>query len=210
MKSRCLASIRRCAIAHGKFTAILTIEQQDKDSNQNFVRIEKFGPQFQNCRGQGFCFRRFIIYGHDHAQFSFAVQLPAGKHCRREERISQLFRTFNGYVFHALFENTTRRRCSTLQRKKEAHKRNLYFHLPVAIPCGPSMRIIQNDASYVTLQDIYEKFCEDAGFAREDPIFMMGEKTKAVIRENRKNQGRPVSGNFEHLPSVLLTRCTGQ
>lgn len=54
------------------------------------------------------------------------------------------------------------------------------------------MRIIQNDSSYVTLADIYERYCEDAGIVREDPIFMMGEKTKALCRDCRKNQGRMV------------------
>lgn len=73
------------------------IVSQDKDNNQTFIRIQKFGPKFENCRGQGFCFRRFTIYGHDNSKTSFAVQLPSGKHCRREERIAQLFRTFNGY-----------------------------------------------------------------------------------------------------------------
>ena len=121
------------------------------------------------------------------------MQLPSGKHCRREERIAQLFRTFNGYVYmHGLHGKSIQAFHSTLHRKKESHKRNLYFHLPVAVPCGPSMRIVQNDSSYVTLADIYEQYCDSAGIVREDPIFLMGEKTKVVLREFKKVNGRPV------------------
>ncbi|KAF7789373.1 hypothetical protein EIP86_000317 [Pleurotus ostreatoroseus] len=161
---------------HGKFDEIEVPGQytEDKDSNQAFIRIQKFGPKFENCRGQGFCFRRFSVYGHDNSKTSFAVQLPSGKHCRREERVAQLFRTFNGVLY----------------RKKETHKRNLHFHVPIAVPCGPSMRILQNDSSYITLADIYEQFCDDAGIMREDPIFLMGEKGKAALREFRKLHGR--------------------
>ena len=36
--------------------------------------------------------------GHDGSTTSFAVQLPSGRHCRREDRTAQIFRTLNGYV----------------------------------------------------------------------------------------------------------------
>ena len=82
--------------------------------------------------------------------------------------------------------------CRTLQRKKESHKRNLYFHLPVAVPCGPSMRLMQNDSSYVTLADIYEQYCESTGILREDPMFLIGEKSKNILRELKKINPRQV------------------
>ena len=71
---------------------------QDKDSNQNFIKIAKFDSKFENCKTQGYCFRRLTVHGHDNSRTSFAVQLPSGRHCRREERVMQMFRTFNGYA----------------------------------------------------------------------------------------------------------------
>ena len=85
--------------------------------------------------------------------------------------------------------------CSTLNRKKEARKRNLHFHLPAAVSCAPNLRLLQNDASYITLGDIYDQHCEDSGMAREEPVMMIGEKVKATLREYKQRNGRPVSAH---------------
>lgn len=77
---------------------ILMLEQQDKDSNQNFVRIQKFGPKVENYRTHGCCWRRLTVIGNDHSKTTFAIQTPSGRHSRREERAIQVFRTFNGSV----------------------------------------------------------------------------------------------------------------
>jgi len=80
----------------------------------------------------------------------------------------QLFRTFN----HAL------------TRRKESRKRNLHFHFPLAVSLGTSVRLLSNDPSYVSLQDIYDRHCDELGITREDPILMAGEKIRAVLRES--------------------------
>ncbi|KAI0352960.1 atypical/PIKK/TRRAP protein kinase [Trametes cingulata] len=162
---------------------------EDKDTNQNFVRIRRFGPKYDNCRSHGYCYRRLTIKGHDGSTTSFAVQLPSGRHCRREERTMQIFRTLNG----------------TLTRKKETRKRNLHFHLPAAVSCAPNLRLLQNDASYVTLGDIYDQHCEEIGMAREEPILMCGEKVKAAMREYKQRNGRmPSKGEYFLLKKELL------
>ncbi|KAI6047148.1 hypothetical protein EDC04DRAFT_2864285 [Pisolithus marmoratus] len=147
---------------------------EDKDSNQNFVHIQRFGPKFENCRSHGYCWKRFTVHGNDHSRTSFSVQLPSGRHCRREERVMQVFRMFNG----------------ALSRKKEARKRNLNFHIPAAVSCSPSLRLLQHDSSYVTLGDIYDRHCEEHGITREDPILVSGEKVKRVLLEFRQSMGR--------------------
>lgn len=150
---------------------------EDKDSNQNFVHIQRFGPKFENCRSHGYCWKRFTVHGSDHSKTSFSVQLPSGRHCRREERVMQVFRMFNG----------------ALSRKKEARKRNLNFHIPAAVSCSPSLRLLQNDSSYVTLGDIYDRHCEEHGITREDPILVSGEKVKRVLLEFKQSMGRTPS-----------------
>ncbi|PCH41022.1 hypothetical protein WOLCODRAFT_151061 [Wolfiporia cocos MD-104 SS10] len=161
---------------YGKFDEIEVPGQytEDKDSNTAFIKILKFGPKYENCRSHGYCWRRLIIYGHDNSKTSFAVQLPSGRHCRREERVMNLFRTFN----------------ATLYRKKESRRRNLHFHIPVAVPCGNSLRLLHNDSSYITLGDIYDQHCENTGMGREDPIIYIGEKFKAAMREYQLVNGR--------------------
>ncbi|KAI9001012.1 atypical/PIKK/TRRAP protein kinase [Trametes punicea] len=162
---------------------------EDKDTNQNFVRIRRFGPKYENCRSHGYCWRRLTIKGHDGSTTSFAVQLPSGRHWRREERTMQIFRTLN----------------NTLSRKKESRKRNLHFHLPAAVSCAPNLRLLQNDSSYITLGDIYDQHCEDSGMAREEPVMMIGEKVKVAMREFKKRNGRlPSKGEYNTLKKDLL------
>ncbi|KAG6332834.1 hypothetical protein ID866_6255 [Astraeus odoratus] len=125
---------------------------EEKDSNQNFIHIQKF------------------VHGNDHSRTAFSVQLPSGRHCRREERVMQV-----------------------LRRKKEARKRNLNFHIPAAISCSPSLRLLQYDSSYITLGDIYDRHCEEHGITREDPILMSGEKLKRVLLDLKQSAGRVTS-----------------
>ncbi|KAG1739690.1 hypothetical protein EDB19DRAFT_1978086 [Suillus lakei] len=129
---------------YGKFDDIEVPGQytEDKDSNQNFIQIQQFGPKFENCR---------------------SYQDTAGADSR------------------------------ALVRWKESHKQNLLFHIPAAISCSPSLRLLQIDSSYITLGDIYDHHCKEAGLSREDPILVSGEKVKSVLLEFRQKSGWAVS-----------------
>ena len=72
---------------------------QHVDNSSQFSRVQQFGPKFEICRGQGYCFKRLFIHGHDGTRHTFAVQVPAGRFVRREERVMQLFRTLSLYVY---------------------------------------------------------------------------------------------------------------
>ncbi|KAJ7180147.1 FAT domain-containing protein [Mycena crocata] len=146
---------------------------EDKDSNQNFIRIQKFGPKFENCRTHGFTWKRITIHGTDNSKTSFSIQLNSTRSSRREERVMQIFRTFNG----------------ALHRKKESRKRNLSFHIPAVVSFSPNLRLFQTDSSYVSLGDIYDLHCEENGFAKEDPFLFAGEKIKKVLREYFSQSG---------------------
>ncbi|KNZ81468.1 Transcription-associated protein 1 [Termitomyces sp. J132] len=150
---------------------------EEKDSNQNFVRIQKFAPKVENCRSSGVCWRRFTLYGSDNSRIAFAVQLPGYRQYRREDRVSQLLRTFN----------------SALSRKKESRKRNLHFHLPAAVSFSPLVRLVQMDASYIPLGDIYDRHCNAIGISREEPILYSGEKVKKVLKEFRQSTLRQLT-----------------
>ncbi|KAI8618395.1 hypothetical protein BC830DRAFT_946632 [Chytriomyces sp. MP71] len=121
-----------------------------KDNNKDFIRIDRFTPEVEVFRGH----RRLTIRGHDGSLHPFVVQHPAARNCRREERIIQLFRIFN----------------SVLERKKESRRRGLLFHLPIIVPLSPMVRIIQDDTSYKSLQDIFEQHCVESGIHKEEPI----------------------------------------
>ncbi|KAF9485316.1 hypothetical protein BDN70DRAFT_848082 [Pholiota conissans] len=142
---------------------------EDKDTNQYFVRIQKFAPKFENCRSNGSWWKRLTLHGNDNSKTSFTVQLPCHRQYRREDRVIQIFRTFNG----------------ALGRNKESRKRNLTFHLPSAVSCSPNVRLYQTDSSYISFGDIYDLHCETKGMSREEPILFMGEKVRKVLRDYR-------------------------
>jgi len=151
-----------------------------KDKNQDFIRIDRFLPGTYSdktltvrampnkpldvdlVRGTQVCHRRLKIRGHDGSIHPFQIQHPAGRHCRREERVAQLFRIFN----------------ATLLKRKESRRRNLQFNLPVMVPLSSNVRMIEDDASYVSLQGIYEDYCRRNGVNKDDPVLYTIEKLR--------------------------------
>jgi transformation/transcription domain-associated protein len=77
------------------FCSFIATNVQHKDSNADFIKIDRILPVVDNVRGHGVSYKRLTFRGHDGSLHPFAVQYPAARHCRREERISQLFRMFN-------------------------------------------------------------------------------------------------------------------
>lgn len=147
---------------------------QHKDKNADFIRIERFLPNVELVRGIGVCHRRLKIRGHDGSVHPFAIQHPAARNCRREERILQLFRHFNG----------------TLSKRKESRRRNLNFHLPLMIPLAPHIRMVQDDPTYITLQGIYEDHCRKSGMSKDDPILFTMDKMRSLM-ENKVDTSSP-------------------
>ncbi|ETN36411.1 uncharacterized protein HMPREF1541_08688 [Cyphellophora europaea CBS 101466] len=150
--------------------------QQHKDKNSDFVRIERFMPTVELVRGNNICHRRLTIRGHDGSLHPFAVQHPTGGKVRREERIVQLFRIFN----------------QTLFKRKESRRRNLYFHLPIFVPIAPHIRLVQDDASYVTLQTIYEDYVRSVpDMSRDDPMLFLLEQSRTMVEQQKTNPRTP-------------------
>ena len=143
---------------------------QHRDKNQDFVRIERFLANVDLVRTVGFSHRRLKIRGHDGSIHPFAIQHPAARHSRREERILQLFRIFNG----------------VLAKRKESRLRNLSFYLPLMVPLAPSLRLVQDDASYISLQGVFEDHCRRNGTNKDDPVLFTMDKMRALT-EQRTN-----------------------
>ncbi|KAI4175603.1 MAG: hypothetical protein LQ343_001594 [Gyalolechia ehrenbergii] len=149
---------------------------QHRDKNTDFVRIERFLPDVDLVRTVGFSHRRIKIRGHDGSIHPFAIQHPAARHSRREERILQLFRIFNG----------------TLSKRKESRRRNLNFYLPLMIPLAPPLRLVQDDSSYISLQGVYEDHCRRNGINKDEPVLFTMDKLRALT-EARSNVRPPLS-----------------
>ncbi|KAI0408138.1 FAT domain-containing protein [Xylaria palmicola] len=140
---------------------------QHKDKNQDFIRIDRFLPNVDLVRTIGVSHRRIRIRGHDGSIHPFAIQHPAPRHCRREERILQLFRHLN----------------QTLAKKKESRRRDLQFTVPLMIPLSPHIRIVQEDPSYITLQGVYDDHCRRNGMLKDEPVMFTMEKLKGLMEQ---------------------------
>ena len=90
-----------------------------------------------------------------------------------------------------------------LTRRKESRKRNLQFHLPLAVSITPQIRLLANDSSYVTLQDVYDQHCSDKGVTREDPVLQVAQKTREILEE----RGAQVSSTFGEDHAKKLISC---
>jgi transformation/transcription domain-associated protein len=159
---------------------------QHKDRNQDFVRVERFLPTVDVVRGVGTAYRRIKMRGHDGSVHAWAVQNPAARHCRREERIVQLFRQLN----------------QTLGRKKESRRRDLQFTLPLMVPLAPHIRLVQEDTSYVTLQGVFEDHCRRNGMSKDDPIFFTMERLRAMLDNKAMAQAELAAAKLEVYTAV--------
>jgi transformation/transcription domain-associated protein len=167
-----------------------------RDKNQDFIRIERFLPDVDLVRNIGFSHRRLKIRGHDGSIHRFAIQHPAARHCRREERTLQLFRIFNG----------------VLVKRKESRRRNLSFHLPIMVPLAPSIRLVQEDAEYISLQGVYEDHCRRNGINKDDPVLFTMEKLRAmaevrniVCYRNIGGKPRDTNSSLQKFPDQAQT-----
>ncbi|TDZ59852.1 Transcription-associated protein 1 [Colletotrichum trifolii] len=154
---------------------------QHKDKNQDFIRIERFLPNVDLVRSVSASYRRLQMRGHDGSIHSWAVQHPAARHCRREERILQLFRQLN----------------QTLARRKESRRRDLQFTLPLMVPLAPHIRIVQEDTSYITLQNIYEDHCRRHNMSKDDPVLFTMEKLRGVLDTKNKHAEQSATARLE-------------
>ncbi|KAI8840240.1 FAT domain-containing protein [Chytridium lagenaria] len=161
-----------------------------KDNNKDFIRIERFMPEVDTVRGHTSCLRRITIRGHDGSLHPFLVQHPANRHCRREERILQLFRILN----------------SVLERKKESRRRSLAFHLPVIVPLAPL--------------EIFEEHCQISGLSRDDPVlFYISRLREFYLTEDVSKRGKVEMLNLKTeimdeigkrmIPETILSREDG-
>ena len=161
-----------------------------KNNNKDFARIQRFSPSLDIIRGHASCSRRITIRGHGGTVHPFIVQHPAGRHGRREERIVQLFRIFN----------------TILERKKESRRRNLKFYLPILVPLAPQVRLVQDDPSYETLQEIYEYHCKEYGMNKDDPTIHYTERIRSILLSDDPNNKRTVIFILEVRQNGLTAR----
>ncbi|KAJ1966774.1 transcription-associated protein 1 [Dispira parvispora] len=161
----------------------------------DLVRIDHFLPEVTFVRGYGYCHRRISIRGHNGVIYPFLVQQPVSRQSRREERMLQMFRIFD----------------NLLETQRESRRRELSFTLPIIVPLAPQLRIVQDDATQFTLQEVYEHHCQAKGIERDAPVSYYMSQLKHIEDTNRqKNEALNLKMDIfdhissEYVPSVIL------
>lgn len=139
-----------------------------KDSNDDFRKIHRFYPQFQYVKGHGIWCRRITMIGKDGSVHSFNIHNPSSRNSRREERMMQAFRLLN----------------SVLEKRKESSKRNLQFHLPKLVPLASTVRLIEDDSSNISMQQIFEKHCEKQEIEKDEVMMYYLRMAKEFIQND--------------------------
>lgn len=98
---------------------------------------------------------------------------------------------------------------SPLSTRKESRKRNLAFNIPIVVPLAPGVRLVENDASITSLQDVYEQHCEKVGMKKEDPVLAHTERVRALHRQEPPLGVRSLSSPSQkrRLTSLPLQRA---
>lgn len=72
---------------------------QLKDSNADFVKIDRFESTIEIINRHGSAYRRIGIRGSNGSIQKFIVQNPSARQSRREEKILQFFRIIKRYLW---------------------------------------------------------------------------------------------------------------
>lgn len=54
------------------------------------------------------------------------------------------------------------------------------IHLPAAIPLAPALRLVTNDSTYLTLQDVFDDHCKRMDMPREKPVLEFVDKFRQI------------------------------
>lgn len=90
-----------------------------------------------------------------------------------------------------------------LQKRVESRKRGLQFYMPAIVAIGQHCRLVESNSSIISLQDIYERHCTEAGMDKDDPIMAYTEKLKDIISVSRHVSSARVARDMPLTNDVL-------
>lgn len=125
-----------------------------REVGSDFIKLERFDSQVEIVRRHGTSFRRIVMIGNDGSRTAFIVQNPSSRQSRREERLVQLLRMADAIV----------------DKKIVSKRHNLSLSVQNIIPLSAFVRLIHDNESFISLEDIYEKHCRQVKILPEDPI----------------------------------------
>ncbi len=133
--------------------------------NQALVKIERFVPDILAPYKLNSTSRRLGIRGRNGRVYHFLVQSSLPKQARAEERILQLLRSIN----------------TLLDRSPQARARGLALSLPRMAPLNPHVRLVQEEPSTFSLEDVLAEHCAQHDLAVDSAVTYSYETRKAEL-----------------------------
>ena len=109
-----------------------------RDNPAENIKLVRWSERVDIIRRHGTSYRKAYCLGSDGKTHSFIIQNPVARHGRKEERLLQFLRLVRG----------------TLSRKIRSRRCNLHLHVPLVVSLSSHARMIQEDCSADTLEDI--------------------------------------------------------
>ena len=122
--------------------------------------------------------RRLGLRGNDGRVYHFAVQTAAPYQTRSDERMMQL---------HWLMARL-------LEQSHLAQRRSLAVRVPVVVPLTPRLRLLEDDALFTSLGEVYEAERHARGLDPDAPVLLCRERCSQAIARAKLEVG--VSGGW--------------
>ena len=110
-------------------------------------------------------YRRLTIRGKNGVLYPYLVQYSPGRHARTEERVLSLFRMLN----------------VLLEKRKESRRRHLFFFVPRVVPLTIHVRLVEDDVSCISLEDIFADHCAKVNIPLDSPIMQCYDSRQRTI-----------------------------
>ncbi|KAJ2022109.1 transcription-associated protein 1, partial [Coemansia sp. S610] len=141
---------------------------QLSDSNDDFVRIERFLPELSIVLRSNGVSRNLAIRGGDGSIVHFAVQHSTSRHYHQEERWVQLYRNLDA---------------ASEQGRDTWEQHRLAFHLPTIVSLAPHIRLVQEQPNTFMLQDVYDSACARNGNAEIAPVLYFVRQMRSLASQ---------------------------
>ncbi|XP_070565955.1 transformation/transcription domain-associated protein-like isoform X2 [Ptychodera flava] len=130
-----------------------------------YVRIARFMPKVDIVQKHNTAARRLYIRGQNGKIYPYLVVNDGClNESRREERVLQLLRMLNYFLI----------------KRKETAKRHLYFTVPRVIAVSPQMRLVEDNPTSISLNDIYKQRCSKKQIEHDAPVVRYYERLATV------------------------------
>jgi hypothetical protein len=187
-------------------------------TTQHHVKLVSFGSKIDVLHRTGFSQRRLSLLGSNGHEYHFLVQFEIPHMTRSDERMMQ---------FHE-FMNRVMDKCIVTR------KRNLRASVPVVIPVTPRVRLIQDNPSNVSMQEMYSKAMFERNIDPDAPMLLLRDEVeklsnaldklldasaactdsgyrKKQVRTKRSVYGKSAEGwhyNLDRIPATALRNLT--